>query len=94
MEDDFSLLIASYLEDNAALVKQLQTNIGHYEEADIRKAHSLKSTSLNIGAVAVAEIAKQLEQQLKEGGAISEAQWSNLSQKFESTAERLQKMVC
>lgn len=93
MGDDFAILVTSYIEDTLSLLEQLQENIGKPIEADIRKVHSIKSTSLNMGASAVAELAQRLEQQLKGGGALAQEDWQNLSHLFEVTAHQMREMI-
>lgn len=93
MEDDFPLLIQSYIQDNSEYLEQLKQNVNVYSEDDIRRAHSIKSTSLNIGATAVADIARELEEQLKGQTPLSDSQWLNMSQIFHQTVETLQEMI-
>lgn len=93
MGDDFSILVDSYTNDGHLLVTELKANIGRYVAEDVRKMHSIKSTSLNMGAVAVVELARELEQQLKDGQPLTEEQWLILSQIFSQTTDSLVKLV-
>jgi HPt (histidine-containing phosphotransfer) domain-containing protein len=93
MGDDFPILIQSYINDNSSLLQELKQAVNNYAETDIRKAHSIKSTSLNIGAVTVAETARAIEEQLKAAQPLDESQWLNLSQIFQQTVAKLQEMI-
>ena len=55
-------IIVSYLADAAKLIQQMRTAFAMKDITTLtRGAHSLKSTSLTVGAIRVAEIAKELE---------------------------------
>ncbi len=68
MEDEFGSLISSYLEDSPSHVDDIHKAS---QEADkeilIRAAHTLKSSSNNVGATALGDVAKDIEQFAKEG---------------------------
>jgi len=91
--DDFPFLVQHYLEDTAVLIQQLQAHIGQHLDDDVRKAHSIKSTSLNMGADAVAEVARKVEQRLKSGGVLVNEDWVHLSRQFETTADHLRGLL-
>ncbi len=61
-------IIVSYLSDAAKLIQQMQGALAAKDVTTLtRGAHSLKSTSLTVGAVRVADIAKELEMAGKSG---------------------------
>lgn len=66
MEEEFAALIESYVEDAPRLLSDIQSSS---RDADtkvlIRAAHTLKSSSNNIGANVLADIAKEIELQAK-----------------------------
>lgn len=68
MEEDFGVLLETYLEDSA---KQLQQVTDAWEDGDLeavrRSAHSLKGASSNVGAVALATLCAHLEQLARQG---------------------------
>lgn len=62
LADDFSILVTSYLEDSQARIKKLQLAIQDADAAVIKaEAHSLKGSSLNLGARSLPELCSQLE---------------------------------
>lgn len=65
-----SQIIGSYLSDATELIQQIVTAFRAKDIVTLtRNAHSLKSTSLTVGAIRVGEIAKELEIACK-GGAL------------------------
>ncbi|MDO8416139.1 MAG: Hpt domain-containing protein [Agitococcus sp.] len=68
LEDEFSVLITTYLQD-AALRQQMITaaiNAKDYDAARLA-AHSLKGASANLGALMLAEICEHLEHDCRAG---------------------------
>jgi HPt (histidine-containing phosphotransfer) domain-containing protein len=67
-------LVDTYLEDGAAQIAALESaaNAGD-AEALVRPAHSLKSSSLNVGALVVGELARGLEEAARSGTAADAA---------------------
>ena len=67
MEDEFSSLIESYLEDAPKLMEDI---LSSSREADVkvlvRAAHTLKSSSNNLGATALANVSQEIEELGKE----------------------------
>lgn len=62
LADEFSNLVTSYLEDAQARMKKLQLAIEGADAAVIKaEAHSLKGSSLNLGAQCLPELCSQLE---------------------------------
>jgi histidine phosphotransfer protein HptB len=61
-------IIASYLSDAATLIQQITRASAAHDIASLqRHAHSLKSTSLTVGASRVSAIARELELACKQG---------------------------
>lgn len=61
-------LVDTYLEDGAAQVEALQAGIAEADVTSlIRPAHTLKSSSASIGAVALAERCRSLEADARAG---------------------------
>jgi HPt (histidine-containing phosphotransfer) domain-containing protein len=68
LEDEFSVLIATYLQD-AALRQQMiaaAISVKDYDAARLA-AHSLKGASANLGALILAEICEHLEHDCRAG---------------------------
>jgi two-component system sensor histidine kinase BarA len=62
-------LVDTFLEDGAAQVAALEAAIaaGGAPESLVRPAHSLKSSSLNVGALGLGELSRQLEEAARTG---------------------------
>jgi two-component system sensor histidine kinase BarA len=61
-------LVDTYLEDGERQVAALQAATGAGDvEALVRPAHSLKSSSLNVGALGLGELGRQLEEAARTG---------------------------
>jgi HPt (histidine-containing phosphotransfer) domain-containing protein len=61
-------IIESYLSDSTKLIQQIRTAFSANDIVTLtRNAHTLKSTSLTVGATRVGEIAKELEMACKSG---------------------------
>ena len=66
-------LVDTYLEDGERQVTALQVATGAGDiEALVRPAHSLKSSSLNVGALGLGELSRQLEEAAR-SGAVADA---------------------
>ena len=67
-------LVDTYVEDGAAQVAALEAAVaaGSSRETLVRPAHSLKSSSLNVGAVIVGEQCRELEEAAR-GGSLPDA---------------------
>ena len=66
MEDDFVGLIDSYLENTPTLLREIEAGVKDEDCVQvIVPAHSLKSSSANVGALQLSEIALQLEMAAK-----------------------------
>jgi HPt (histidine-containing phosphotransfer) domain-containing protein len=64
MEDEYPLLLDTFLLDSVARLQQLHKADG--AEQLIATAHSLKGSSSNMGAIRLAELCHELERQAKE----------------------------
>ena len=61
-------LVDTYLEDGAAQVDALRAAVAAGDiEGLVRPAHSLKSSSLNVGALELGELGRQLEEAARSG---------------------------
>jgi len=68
MEDDFTMLVNTFLTDAAERITQIKEAIGSKTAEDIRRAsHSFKGSSANIGAHALHELCMQLEHSGSQG---------------------------
>lgn len=68
LEDEFSVLITTYLQD-AILRQQMITSAINAKDYDAARlaAHSLKGASANLGALMLAEICEHLEHDCRAG---------------------------
>ena len=68
MEEDFPVLVSTYLEDSVVRLECLKDAITQSDSEAIRKeAHSLKGSSGNLGANLLADLCKRLEEMGKYG---------------------------
>lgn len=70
MEDEFAILVHTYLAETERLLAELSTAalVADHDRLQ-RAAHSLKSASTNIGAMALGEIARCVEEKGRNGDA-------------------------
>jgi HPt (histidine-containing phosphotransfer) domain-containing protein len=69
-------LLDTYLEDGAAQVTALRAAAAAGDnEGLLRPAHSLKSSSLNVGALGLGELSRQLEEAARTGAVPHPAEW-------------------
>jgi HPt (histidine-containing phosphotransfer) domain-containing protein len=70
-------LVDTYLEDGEQQVELLRDAVtgGAGAEALVRPAHSLKSSSLNVGALALGELCRTLEEAARRGDVSHPAEW-------------------
>jgi CheY-like chemotaxis protein len=62
MGSDYQSLVRIYLEDSPKLISQIQTALDNRDcAALVAPAHTLKSSSANLGAMALSDIAKTIE---------------------------------
>ncbi|BFM16555.1 Hpt domain-containing protein [Maricurvus nonylphenolicus] len=68
MEDDFQLLIETFVADASGRIAKMQQQFADLGPEDIRKeAHSLKGSSSNIGAPKLSELCFILEEKGRRG---------------------------
>lgn len=68
LEDEFSVLINTYLTDAKLRLNLIQTGISNQDYESVRlAAHSLKGASANLGALVLAELCEKLEYDCKVG---------------------------
>ncbi|MES9881419.1 MAG: ATP-binding protein, partial [Sedimenticola sp.] len=68
MEDDFTELLETFLITSPGLIHEIETGIQEDDlQQAMRAAHSLKSGSANLGAIALSELAKRVEYAAREG---------------------------
>ncbi|SDW53992.1 Hpt domain-containing protein [Thiocapsa roseopersicina] len=95
MEDDFADLVRRFLEDSADLIDQLDQGIARGDaDAVYRAAHTLKSSSAALGALALSDRAKHLEALGRSGvldGAAAEAAAAHVQ--FARAKETLEKCL-
>ncbi len=71
MGDGFVLLIDAYLEDTALFVQQMKDACVRGDmDAMQMPAHSMKSSSANIGAMGLSTLAGELEEQIRFGNQV------------------------
>ena len=74
MGTGYQELIRIYLEDSPKLLAQIQTAIAEGDSAAlVTPAHTLKSSSANLGALRVSQIAKRMEKSARSGDAAGPA---------------------
>ena len=70
-------LVDTYLDDGAQLVEQLRDAASRDAVTDlVRPAHSLKSSSLNVGALALGEQCRTLEEAARRGEVPHPPEWA------------------
>jgi len=89
--DEFAALIDAYLEDTEQFVREMQDAC---EGDDINAieipAHSMKSSSANIGAMQLSNLAKELEEQIRSGSPVNvEEQVMALADEFDRVSQQL-----
>ncbi len=91
MGDEFALLIDAYLEDTALFVQQMQDACARSDmDAMQIPAHSMKSSSANIGAMGLSTLARELEEQIRSGNPVQvERRVTALAEEFERVSLEL-----
>jgi HPt (histidine-containing phosphotransfer) domain-containing protein len=70
-------LVDTYLDDGAQIVEQLRDAASRGAVGDlVRPAHSLKSSSLNVGALTLGEHCRTLEEAARRGEVPHAAEWA------------------
>ena len=68
MGSDYQSLIRIYLEDSPKLIGQIQSALEKRDcQALVAPAHTLKSSSANLGAMALSDLAKTIERSARSG---------------------------
>ena len=68
LEDEFGVLISTYLTDAKFRLQLIQNGINSHDYEAVRlAAHSLKGASANLGAVILAQLCEKLEHDCKVG---------------------------
>lgn len=68
MEDEFDLLLQTYIDDCLSRLPQMREQLAAAEAEELRRnAHSMKGSSSNIGANVLSDLAHQLEDLAKTG---------------------------
>lgn len=91
MEDDFGVLLDAYLSE-APLQRQAIEDARCADDADAlrRSAHSLKGSSANIGAAALAQHCQRLEDQAASAsGACLDSMLSELAEEYDAVYEEI-----
>ena len=91
MEDDFSVLLDAYLMESPTQRQAIETALSDGDvEALRRSAHSLKGSSSNIGASALAGYCRQLEEQAHQAdSATLQAMLADLIQEFDAVYQEI-----
>ena len=89
MEDDFATLIETYVGDAPQRLDELRSNIEAPEKLE-KPAHTLKGSSANIGAHALAELCSVLVDQIRANQVVNpEKQLVAIEQEFARVKESL-----
>ncbi|HWS39837.1 MAG TPA: Hpt domain-containing protein, partial [Arenimonas sp.] len=95
MGEDYQSLIRIYLEDSPKLLQQIQSALVIQDTAAlVNPAHTLKSSSANLGAVSLSKIAAQFEKSAREGNMdIPNQEAKNLLDEFKRAREALMALL-
>lgn len=62
LDENFDLLIDTFISDNMERIKELESVIEDGRWVDVRQiSHAMKSSSSNIGAIALSQLCQQIE---------------------------------
>ena len=90
MEDDFAELIPAFEQSSEEIINALKSAQPGQDFDQLRlHSHSLKSSSANIGAMRLSTMARQLEEQSKQGREVSNQQVAAIEQEFETVRQAL-----
>lgn len=95
MGDDFATLLLSFLDAAPGLVREIEAGIldGDAKQV-ILPAHSLKSSSANVGALKLSDIARRMEQDAKNGSLVAlSAAFEQLNRSCD-VVDRILRNVC
>ena len=93
MEGDFGMLLDHYISVSLELIDEMDADLSRDDrEALSRNAHSLKGSSMNLGATALARRCAVLEEQAKEACSIDslEALIRGIAEQHQGTVTDLQ----
>lgn len=95
MEDEFDILIDTFINDSEAKIAVLEQVIASGDPEELRKvAHSLKGSSSNVCATQFSELARQLEMMGKEGTTDGAAEvFASLKQEFAGVVDTLRNHI-
>ena len=95
LEDELASLVEEFIQDSSDKIEELKE---HAKNNDAEKifstAHSLKSSSANLGALKMSEICKSLEMEARNGnteGAVEQV--SSLEEMYKGTSEELKSLI-
>ncbi len=93
MEDDFSALLLSFLDAAPGLIREIEAGILDEDARQvILPAHSLKSSSANVGALKLSGLARQVEMEAKKGDLTTlSGLFEPLNQAFDDASRILRK---
>jgi HPt (histidine-containing phosphotransfer) domain-containing protein len=95
MEDEFDLLIETFIDDAKVRIPQLKKQLAEGEHDELmRNAHSLKGSSSNLGAIPFSEKCMKVESQAKEGNLNGlEGALSDIEQEFNLVESALKELI-
>jgi HPt (histidine-containing phosphotransfer) domain-containing protein len=96
MGDEFTDLVRVYLEDTPKAVAVLESAAARGDrDGIIAPSHSLKSTSANLGAIRLAELAKRLEHGARSGELGGDPQMlvAELKREYQQVAVALNELI-
>lgn len=95
MEDEFLELLKVFLSDSETRIKGLHAALRDQEQDQLRRiAHSFKGSSGNIGAHALSQLCKELEESAKAGKIeISPALVENIESEFSTVSSKILEII-
>ncbi len=95
MDDDFISVLQSYVENAPQLMNAIETAVIHQQpEALVTPAHSLKSSSANVGAMELSGLARELEFKGRQGDAENlTTLYQNLFEIYARSTEALRRII-
>jgi HPt (histidine-containing phosphotransfer) domain-containing protein len=95
MEEEFPAIIRGYIEHAPTLMRELDEGVAAADAGRlVRPAHSLKSSSANVGAKRLSEISQDVEHAAREGSfAIAASGVARLHGEMQQVLEELQAVL-
>lgn len=95
MEDDFSELITTYIDDATSRVEQLSSFLNDKDSEALRHcAHSLKGSSSNLGATALSDLCFEIESRAKDNQLAEVGLYiEQIAEEFLSVKSALEKLL-